>query len=113
MIQRDLTGEILFSLESANGQLIVRVGKLIRDGYRLGGEQSMLEAAQAQGLDDPGVFNIEDPLVERKLRTRLIRITETNRTLRRNLATARAATVACSIHPTRHAASACWPSRRW
>ena len=72
IIQRDLIGEILFSLESANGQLIVRVGKLIRDGYRLGGEQSMLEAAQAQGLDDPGVFNIEDPLVERKLRTRLI-----------------------------------------
>ncbi|MEM9415364.1 MAG: phage portal protein [Planctomycetota bacterium] len=86
VVRRDLVGTVLFNLEAANGQLVARVGKLIRDGYRLGGEQSMQEAAEAQGADKPGTFNIDDPLVERKLRTRLIRITETNRTLRRNLA---------------------------
>lgn len=85
-IQRDLIGTVLFDLVPANEGLVVKVGKLIRDAYRLGGEQSMLEAANAQGVDKPDVFNIEDPLVERRLRTRLIRVTETNKTLRKRLA---------------------------
>ena len=85
-VRRDLIGEVLFELEAANESLLVKVGKLIRDGFRLGGEQSMQEAADAQGVETPDVFNIEDPRVERKLRTRLIRLTDTNRTLRRRVA---------------------------
>jgi len=85
-VRRDLIGEVLFELQPANESLLAKVGKLIRDGYRLGGEQSMQEAADAQGVDTPDAFNIDDPRVERKLRTRLIRLTDTNRTLRRRVA---------------------------
>jgi HK97 family phage portal protein len=93
-VQRDVVGEILFDMVKANEGLIVKVGKFIRDAYRLGGEQSMQEAADAQGLDKPAAFNIDDPRLERIQRTRLIRITDTNRTLRRRLASSLADGVA-------------------
>jgi len=84
--RRDLIGNVLFEIVAANKTLSAKVGPLIRDSYRLGGQQSMDEAATAQGQDEPDVFNIEDPQVQAKLRRRNIMVVETNTTLRRRLA---------------------------
>lgn len=85
--QRDLLGTVLFDIEQADGRLQAKVGKLIREGFRLGGEQAMLEAAQASGggADTADPFNIEDPVVREKLAARDIKLKDVNRTLRRRL----------------------------
>ncbi len=83
--RRDLIGEILFDILEENGKLMARVGPLIRDAQRLGGEQVMQDAAAATGQAKPGSFDF-DAEVERKLRRRLIRMSEPSVTLRRRLA---------------------------
>lgn len=84
--KRDIIGRILFNLYEANKMLLVKVGALLRDAHRLGGEQSMQEAAEAKGDTGPAnPYNIADPAAVRLIRQREIRITETNNTLRRNL----------------------------
>ncbi|MCC6679263.1 MAG: phage portal protein [Phycisphaeraceae bacterium] len=85
-VRRDLIGQIVFDLLEVDGKLVSRVGSLLRAGAQLGGQQSMLEAAKAEGKEKPDPFNIQDPRVEARLRTRIIRIKEPNRTLRRRLA---------------------------
>ena len=84
---RATVGTILFDLVEANNSLIAKVGPLVRETYNLGGSQAMDEAAAAQGPGTkPNEFNIADPRVQSAMRQRNIRITETNKTLRRNLA---------------------------
>jgi len=84
--RRDLIAEMLFDIVAANDGLIAKVGPLLRDGYRLGGNQAMKEAADAQGIDTADPFVIENPRVRDKLRRRTIRATGMNTTLRRRLA---------------------------
>ena len=84
--QRDLIGEILFDIVVADGELLARVGPLVRVAAMLGGEQSMTEAAAAQGSDTPLVFDIHDPFIEQRVRQREVRITDTTRTTRRRMA---------------------------
>jgi len=83
--QRDLIGQVLFDLVEANGKLRVLAGPLLREGFRLGGEQAMTEHAQATGADDPDVFNIDDPDVVSAMRRREIRLTDVNKTVRNRL----------------------------
>ncbi len=82
----DLIGLILFDIVSANETLIARVGPLLRESARLGGSQSMQEAADAQGKEEPNLFRIDDPEVQSRLRRRQIRLANTNRTTQRRLA---------------------------
>jgi HK97 family phage portal protein len=83
--RRDIIATILFDLQEANGLLVAKVRPLFRESYRLGGEQAMQEAAEARGgKSDP--FNISDPGTLAKLREREVKITETNVTLRRQIA---------------------------
>jgi len=86
--RRDLVGEILFNITAANGKLLVSVKPLVRSSFQLGGQQSMEEAAIAEGkpVKEADPFNIKDPKVEAAMRSREPRIAETNRTLRRRLA---------------------------
>lgn len=84
--QRDLIAEILFDIVKANETLMIKTGPLIREAYRLGGEQVMQEAADAEGKKDPSPFNIADPHVAEKMRKRQVRVTGANRTTRNKLA---------------------------
>lgn len=88
MKTRGIIGELLFDVTKADSGLIAKLGPVLREGFRLGGEQSMLEAAQAQGktpeVADP--FNMKDPRCEALLRRRQIKLKDINRTLRRQLA---------------------------
>lgn len=84
--KRDLIGQILFDLVLADGAVRVKVGPLIREAFELGGQQATREAADAQGVDKPQSFNLADPGVAAKLRRRDIKLTDMNRTLRRQLA---------------------------
>ncbi len=82
--RRDIVGQILFDIVEANGQLLVKVGPLMRRAHQLGGQQSMDEAAQAQGKD-PNPYNLSDPNALAAMRQREIRLTKTNSTLRNQL----------------------------
>lgn len=84
--QRDMVTQILFDLVAADKQLLVRVRPLVRLSYQLGGSQSMAEAAAAEGSDKPGKFAMDTADVVSAMRSREIRIKDTNRTLRRRLA---------------------------
>lgn len=86
--KRDIIGTILFDLVKANGQLQALAGPVLREGYRLGGEQSMQEAADAAGKppEQTDPFNIKDPEIERLMRQREIRLTDVNKTVRHRLA---------------------------
>ncbi|MFW6061162.1 MAG: phage portal protein, partial [Phycisphaeraceae bacterium] len=86
--RRDVIGTLLFSLEAANDSISVKVGRLMREAYRLGGEQAMTEAAQARGqeADQADPFNIDDPRVRELMRARDIRLKDVNKTVRRRLA---------------------------
>ncbi len=83
--QRDTIGQILFDLVKANGKLRVVAVPLIREGFRLGGNQTMTEHAQATGADEAQVFNIEDPQVAQAMRRREIKLTDVNKTVRNKL----------------------------
>lgn len=85
-VQRDVIGQVLIGLEPSGEQIVAKVSKLIRESYRLGGEQVMREAADAQGKDKADPFNIQDPEIDRVLRKRLIKIAEPDRTVRRRVA---------------------------
>jgi hypothetical protein len=84
--RRDLVGSILFDIVKANGRLTAKVGPLLREATRLGGQQSMDEAAAAQGADTSGAFNLADPQTAEKLRQRLPKLGGVNDTLRRRIA---------------------------
>jgi len=84
-VQRDLIGEILFNLVTANGKLRVLAGPLIRQGFTLGGNQAMAEHADATGVDEPDVFNLQDPGVAGAMRRREIKLTDVNKTVRNRL----------------------------
>jgi len=79
--QRDVIGEILFDLFAANNRLRARLSPLVREAFRLGGQQSMDEAAEAQGQapEDADVFNIADPEAKAALRRREQRIVDINK----------------------------------
>ncbi|MEM9414992.1 MAG: phage portal protein [Planctomycetota bacterium] len=82
--RRDLIAEILFNIVEANGSLVAKVGPIMREATRLGGEQAMTEHAQATGSEaDP--FRIDDPDVVSSLRRRELQLTDVNRTLRRQV----------------------------
>lgn len=83
--RRDLLGEIVFDLVAANGRLLSKVTPLLRDSYRLGGSQTMQEAADAKGVDEPEPFDLADPRVSQLLRRRQIDIGGLNRRLQANL----------------------------
>lgn len=68
--QRDLLGELVFSVKAATAGRWKVLGKFVREGIRAGGEQSMREAAAAEGKDTPSVFNIADPGVGAAMRER-------------------------------------------
>lgn len=86
--RRNLIGAILFDLIEANDRLMVKVGPLVRDSFRLGGEQTMQEAAAATGLkpEEATPFRLDDPLTAAKLRQRNLKVTGMNRTLQKQLA---------------------------
>ncbi len=69
VVNRDLLGELLFDLSEADRRLLVRVNPLIRASMLLGGEQSMEDAAIAEGQkpEEASPFNIEDPNVTEAL----------------------------------------------
>lgn len=75
-----LIGEILFSITGTNADLLVAMNPILRAGAMLGGEQAMTEAADATGLAQPNPFAIQDPNVERAMRRRQIRITDSTAT---------------------------------
>jgi len=67
--------------------LIAKVGPLIRESYRLGGEQSMQEAANAKGTPNtPDPFNIKDPTTASKMRARTVNLTNLNKTVSKRVA---------------------------
>ncbi|MBI1369140.1 MAG: phage portal protein [Planctomycetes bacterium] len=84
--RRDIVTNIVFDIVPANGKLLAKMRPIIRDSYRLGGEQSMQEAADAQGGAKPGKFNMRDERVVAKMRRREVRVTGTNKTTQRKLA---------------------------
>ena len=84
--KRDVVGQVLFSLEQADDNIVARVGRIIHEGYRLGGEQVMQEAADATGADEPNPFNMDDQGVVDAMRARNVKLKNINRTLRRRLA---------------------------
>lgn len=80
---------ILISIGTdAGNKLKVSVGSLLREAARLGGEQSMQEAAAAKGESpaDARPFNMADPAVVAKLRQRESRISGIDATLKKRLA---------------------------
>lgn len=88
--RRDLIGEIIFDIIAANEKLLKVVGPIIRDSYRLGGEQVMSEAPTPGSDGDgegntSGGFNMADPNVSAALRRREILITDLNKTLSKRL----------------------------
>lgn len=85
-LTRNSIGEVLFSLSRANGSIVAKVGPLIRQAIQLGGEQTMQEAAAAEGLTTPDPFNLTNPAVEAAVRAREVQVTGINQTLRRRLA---------------------------
>lgn len=64
----NVIAEILFDIFKADNQLVVRVGPLIREASRLGGNQAMQEAADATGIEKANLFTIADPVVQDKIR---------------------------------------------
>lgn len=84
VIRRDLLGEILFDLSVSQNQLIATTGPLLREATRLGGEQTMSEAAEAQGgdPDEADPFNIEADEVVAAMRQREVRLASVDQTLR-------------------------------
>ncbi|MEN1705329.1 MAG: phage portal protein [Planctomycetota bacterium] len=83
--KRNLIASILFDIAEAKHGLAVIVGPLIRESSRLGGEQSMAEAADAKGTT-PSAFNIDDPQLVEAMRQRLPRVTGIDDTLRKRIA---------------------------
>ncbi len=86
-VNRDVIDVIVFELVPANERLLKKVGPLVLNSYMLGGQQSMDEAAIAQGKEakDADPFNIADPETQRALRNRRSKIAGINRTLQRRL----------------------------
>lgn len=91
-VKRNLIGQINFNIVEANGNLIASVGPLVRTSYQLGGQQSMDEAAIAEGtsIEDAVQFNMKDPRTEEAMRRRLPKIADVNRTVHRDVANAMA-----------------------
>lgn len=83
--RRDLIQQILFDLVDANAGLLGKFRPLLIESARLGGEQSMDEAAAATGRDQPDPFRFADPEVMAALRRRELRVTGLNRRLRDKL----------------------------
>jgi len=86
--QKDVIGEIVFDLVSANKRLLAVARPLLRSSFELGGQQAMREHADGQGRSEPDEFNIESPEVVESLRRREIQLTNVNRTLRKQVANA-------------------------
>ncbi|MEX0886058.1 MAG: phage portal protein [Phycisphaeraceae bacterium] len=83
---KDVIGQLLFNLEAANDSIVGRVSRIIHEGYRLGGEQAMKEAADATGADAPDPFRMDSQAIVDAMRAREVVLREVNRTLRRRLA---------------------------
>ncbi|MEX0887668.1 MAG: hypothetical protein WD009_14645 [Phycisphaeraceae bacterium] len=83
---KDVVGSVLFSLEAADDSILARVSRVIHEGYRLGGEQAMREAADATGAATPNPFNLDSPEIVEAMRGRDIQLRDVNKTLRRRLA---------------------------
>ncbi|MEM6392519.1 MAG: phage minor head protein, partial [Planctomycetota bacterium] len=84
---RDLIARILFDLVEANQSLIARVTPMIRESFRLGGEQAIAEHADASDQDaaelDP--FRLADPEVAAGIRRRELMLTNINRRVRNQI----------------------------
>lgn len=87
-ITRSIIGEMLFDIFIANQKLAAAVRPLVRASFELGGQQSLDEAAVAEGKEpkDADVFRIQDPQAVAAMKAREIKITDTNRTVRKHLA---------------------------
>ena len=85
VIQRDVIGRILFDVFAADNKLVARVGPLIREAARLGGNQAMQEAADATGKSKADPFRIEDPRLVEKIKARTQTMARVNHTLRRKI----------------------------
>ncbi|MEM6334516.1 MAG: phage portal protein [Planctomycetota bacterium] len=85
--KRNLVGAVLFDLAEAQGKLWLIVGPLLREAQRLGGSQTMREAADAQG-GDPTAFNLDDPQAVEALRRRVPKVAGVDVTVQRRIAQA-------------------------
>jgi phage portal protein BeeE len=77
-VRRDVIDRVLFDLLAADGRLVASVGPVLREAVRLGGQQTMDEAAAAEGADEPTPFNTGAPEAQAALRRRTIRIKGVN-----------------------------------
>ncbi|MEM6551777.1 MAG: phage minor head protein [Planctomycetota bacterium] len=84
--RRDVIGLIVFNLVEAQGELRVLVEPLLRESIRLGGEQSIREAADATDNDSADPFFINDPRINEAMRQRVPQVVGVDETLRRKLA---------------------------
>jgi len=84
--KRDVIGELLFDLGPAGDKLLATLRPLIRGAHQLGGEQSMREAADAQGSDEPEPFNLRDPRLDALIRGRENKLRDVDSTLHKRLA---------------------------
>jgi len=84
--KRDVIGELLFDLGPAGDKLLATLRPLIRGAHQLGGEQSMKEAADAQGSDEPEPFNLRDPRLDALIRGRENKLRDVDSTLHKRLA---------------------------
>lgn len=84
--KRDLIAELLFDLAAAGEALVVKPRPLLRMAHQLGGEQTMREAADSQGVETPDPFNLRDPNLSRLLGQREIRLKDVDANLRSRLA---------------------------
>lgn len=86
--RRDVIGEILFDLVEANDALRVLMSPLLRESVRLGGQQSLDEAAIAQGktADEADIYDVGSQRARDAVRAREIKIAGINKTTRRRLA---------------------------
>jgi hypothetical protein len=84
---RDLIGEVLFDLIAADKALRGKARPIIVASFRLGGQQSMDDAAAAEGKApaDADPFNIDGGPAREAIRQRVIQITDINDTLAREI----------------------------
>ena len=85
--RRNVIGQILFNISVVNGKLVASVGPILRQANKLGGDQSMKEAAVANGHEDkPDPYSIQDPNAVKAMAAREVRLKGTTDTTRRKIA---------------------------
>ncbi len=88
VMRRDLIQTILFEIvPTESGSLVSKLGAVVREAQRLGGEQTMDESAAAQGGDaaDVDAFDVDNTEVRRALLRRDVGINSIERRARRRV----------------------------